>query len=64
MEMIVTNGIRVDTPVLTTKGFKEEEMETVDEFIVEILEKPESDTVQGRVATTVAALWGEFSIYE
>jgi glycine hydroxymethyltransferase len=61
---MVTSGIRVGTPALTTRGFEENEMETVGELIVEVLEHPESDAVQDRISTTVDELCEAFPIYE
>lgn len=61
---MVTSGIRVGTPALTTRGFGEDEMETVGRRIVEVLEHPDSDDVRERVASTVDDLCEEFPIYE
>ncbi|SEP12175.1 glycine hydroxymethyltransferase [Halogranum amylolyticum] len=60
---MVTSGIRVGTPALTTRGFKEDEMETVAELIVEILENPDNQTIQDRVTSTVEDLCEELPIY-
>lgn len=60
---MVTSGIRVGTPSLTTRGFKEEEIETVGELIVDVLNNPSDKAVRDRVATTVDDLCSEFSIY-
>ncbi|MFB6234461.1 MAG: serine hydroxymethyltransferase [Halopenitus sp.] len=61
---MVTSGIRVGTPALTTRGFEEDELETVGQLIVEVLDHPEDDVVQDRVSTTVDDLCEQFPIYE
>ncbi|UPM44897.1 serine hydroxymethyltransferase [Halocatena salina] len=61
---MVTSGIRVGTPALTTRGFEADEMKTVGQLIVEVLDNPESDIVRDRVSTTVDELCEEFPIYE
>lgn len=60
---MVTSGIRVGTPALTTRGFNEEEMETVGELIADVLDNPEDRDVHDRVASTVDRLCNEFPIY-
>jgi glycine hydroxymethyltransferase len=60
---MVTSGIRIGTPSLTTRGFKEEEMETVGELIVDVLDNPSDEATHDRVATTVDNLCSEFPIY-
>lgn len=60
---MVTSGIRVGTPALTTRGFEEEEMETVGELIADVLNNPEDGDVHDRVAARVDRLCNEFPIY-
>ncbi|QIO25243.1 serine hydroxymethyltransferase [Haloarcula sp. JP-L23] len=60
---MVTSGIRVGTPSLTTRGFKEGEMEAVGELIVDVLNNPDGEAVCDRVASTVDNLCSEFPIY-
>src|SRR5690554_840425 len=41
----VTSGIRIGSPAITTRGFKEEEARQVANMIADILDNPESDEV-------------------
>ncbi len=60
----VTSGIRVGTPALTTRGFTESEMETVGEYIVDLLDNPDDDELAAEVSAAVDRLCAEHPIYE
>lgn len=51
-----TSGIRVGTPAITTRGLKENEMETIVELIDRVLSNPENEEVIGAVRNEVNAL--------
>ena len=61
---IVTSGIRMGTPAITTRGMREPEMETIAELITEILEKSRHDNeVIGRVGKKIHELCEAFPVY-
>lgn len=59
----VTSGIRVGTPALTTRGFGEEEMESVAEMIHHILSDPGSEERQQATREKVHQLCENFPLY-
>jgi glycine hydroxymethyltransferase len=59
---LVTSGIRLGTPAVTTRGMKEAEMETIAELISEVLEKPDDADVAARVRENVRALTAKFPL--
>ncbi|PSP84997.1 serine hydroxymethyltransferase [Halobacteriales archaeon QS_1_68_17] len=60
---MVTSGIRVGTPPLTTRGFGEDEIETVGDLMVEVLNDPDDAEVTDRVSAEIDRLCEEFPIY-
>ncbi len=59
----VTSGIRVGSPALTTRGFRELEAEKVAHLMADVLDAPNDDTVLRRVAGEVKALCDKFPVY-
>ena len=59
----VTSGIRVGTPAMTTRGFKEEETRKVGNLIADLLSAPEDAQVLERVRTEVDQLTAMFPVY-
>ena len=57
----ITSGIRVGTPAVTTRGFKEEEMLKIAEWMKEIA--TDFDNVKDRITKEVIALCEKFPIY-
>ncbi len=57
----VTSGLRVGTPAVTTRGFKEPEMKLIADFIADITE--DFDNNKDRVSKQVLDLCSEFPIY-
>ncbi len=60
---MVTSGVRIGTPALTTRGMKEEQMRQIAQWIAETLEAPDNATVAADVRKRVEALAKEFPLY-
>ena len=60
---MVTSGIRVGSPAMTTRGFKEAEAVQVTNLVVDVLEAPEDEANLARVRDKVAALCQRFPVY-
>lgn len=61
---MVTSGIRIGTPAITTRGMKEPQMTRVAEFMDEAITHKDEETVLSRVRDGVKALTEAFPIYE
>jgi glycine hydroxymethyltransferase len=59
---LVTSGIRLGTPALTTRGMKEEDMATVADAILEVLRAKGDDSVIERVGARVAEFCDGFPL--
>ncbi len=60
----VTSGIRIGTPSITTRGFKEEESRQVAGMICELIEDIENIEVMEAIKTRVGGLCNQFPMYE
>jgi glycine hydroxymethyltransferase len=60
---MVTSGIRVGTPAMTTRGFREAEAEQTANLIADLLEAPSDPAAIGRVRDEVARLTAKFPVY-
>jgi glycine hydroxymethyltransferase len=58
----VTSGIRIGTPAVTTRGFRETEMEKVADFIDAVLTRKD-DAAIARVRADVRELTEQFPLY-
>ncbi|MDE1146720.1 MAG: serine hydroxymethyltransferase [Azospirillaceae bacterium] len=59
----VTSGIRLGTPAMTTRGFKEAEARAVGNLIADLLDAPEDEAVSARVREQVGELTRAFPVY-
>jgi glycine hydroxymethyltransferase len=60
---MVTSGIRIGSPAMTTRGFTEIEAERVAHLVADVLEAPNDEAVLARVRDEVAALCRQFPVY-
>jgi glycine hydroxymethyltransferase len=60
---MVTSGIRVGTPAMTTRGFKEEEARITANLVADVLENPTDEANLAAVRAKVAALTAKFPVY-
>ena len=58
----VTSGIRLGTPAVTTRGFREPQMEIIADLIDTVLTKKDDATI-ARVKSSVRALTDQFPLY-
>ena len=59
----VTSGIRIGTPALTTRGFKEAETEAIANLIADVLDNPTDTATIERVKADVKKLTDAFPVY-
>ena len=59
----VTSGIRLGTPAMTTRGFKEAEAELTGNLIADVLDKPADQANLNAVRERVHALTAAFPVY-
>ena len=60
----VTSGIRLGSPALTTRGFKEEDMREVARIIAYVLDAPTDEGRREEARSRVAALCAKYPLYE
>ncbi len=60
----VTSGIRLGSPALTTRGFKEDDMKEVADIIALVLDHPEDAAAKEEAKKRVAALCKRYPLYE
>ena len=60
----VTSGIRLGSPALTTRGFKEADFEEVANIIALALDNPEDEKCKEEARQRVAALCAKYPLYE
>ena len=60
---MVTSGVRLGSPAMTTRGFREAEAVKTAHLIADMLEAPNDERVVGSVREQVAALTRDFPVY-
>ena len=60
----ITSGIRLGSPALTTRGFKEEDFKTVGRVIASVLKAPQDASVAKKARKEVATLCEKYPIYK
>ncbi|EAI6222899.1 serine hydroxymethyltransferase [Campylobacter jejuni] len=60
----ITSGLRLGTPALTARGFKEKEMEIVSDYIADILDDINNEKLQENIKQELKKLASNFIIYE
>jgi len=60
---MVTSGVRIGTPAMTTRGFKVPEAERLAHLIADVLDRPADEAGLARVAAEVKALCARHPVY-
>jgi glycine hydroxymethyltransferase len=60
----VTSGLRIGTPAVTTRGFRELEIRTLTKWICDILDNPADDALIQMVQSEVITLCKRFPVYQ
>lgn len=60
---LITSGIRLGTPALTTRGMKEQDMELIAELINRVISSPQDEKIKKEVQEEVGALTSRFPLY-
>jgi glycine hydroxymethyltransferase len=60
---LITSGIRLGTPALTTRGMKEKDMENVAGMINDVISNPGSDDIKKDVKQRIEDLASEYPLY-
>jgi glycine hydroxymethyltransferase len=60
---MVTSGIRIGSPAMTTRGFTEIEAERVAHLVADVLDNPNDEAVLAKVREEVSVLCKKFPVY-
>jgi glycine hydroxymethyltransferase len=60
---MVTSGVRLGSPAMTTRGFREEQARATGHLIADVLDKPHDEANIAAVRARVAALTRDFPVY-
>jgi glycine hydroxymethyltransferase len=60
---LLTSGLRLGSPALTTRGFKEAEFKLIAKWISEVVQEPDNPKVKEKVKAEIAQLTAKFPLY-
>ncbi|MEZ5607175.1 MAG: serine hydroxymethyltransferase [Burkholderiaceae bacterium] len=60
---MVTSGVRIGTPAMTTRGFKEDQARLTANLVADVLDKPQDEANLAAVRAKVAELTKAFPVY-
>jgi glycine hydroxymethyltransferase len=60
---MVTSGIRVGTPAVTTRGFSEDDVRDVARWMCDVMDQPEDESIQANVREQASVLCARFPVY-
>jgi len=60
---LITSGIRIGTPALTTRGMKEKEMQVIGGWIQKVLSDPKNESLQKKIQEEIRELCQGFPLY-
>jgi glycine hydroxymethyltransferase len=60
----VTSGVRIGSPAMTTRGFREIEAEKLGHLIADVIDAPQDATVISRVRGEVKTMCDKFPVYQ
>jgi glycine hydroxymethyltransferase len=60
---MVTSGVRIGSPAMTTRGFGQAEAEKLSQLIADVLDDPNGDLTRQRVTREVKAMCAKFPVY-
>ena len=61
---MVTSGIRIGSPAMTTRGMKEDEMKQIADFILRVVDNIDNDEKLAEIKEEVKNLCLKFPLYD